>query len=183
MKDLATVWQISLLIISFFFSPTFSFATIGDRLLLEINQHTFTQRELEIHMAIKSLALKPGSNFLDINETNWLKNLALFKKDMIIFQETRRLGRFQPSEERIQEIAVKVRNQLKNNKKWQSFSRRLGIERLTFLRSISNLIQIEEYRRLKETSKDKNWLIELENKYVIRTFRNAKTFKKISPNL
>ena len=159
-------------------------ATVGDRLIIELNQYGFTQRQMEVYLLFRSV-LSPGgvSKPWLVGENNWQESVQEFRNDMMIFLETRRLGRFQPQNLRIQQANQKALAAADKDAAITGAFKRLGIDRWTSLRTIVKVMQVDEYRRLKDSSGDKSWLYEIEKKYVVRRFNGTGQWLPIQPTL
>ena len=160
-------------------------ATVGDRLIIELNQYGFTQRQMEVYLLFRSV-LSPGGGESKpwlVGESNWQESVQEFRNDMMIFLETRRLGRFQPQNLRIQQANQKALAAADKDAAITGAFKRLGIDRWTSLRTIVKVMQVDEYRRLKDSSGDKSWLYEIEKKYVVRRFNGTGQWLPIQPTL
>ncbi|MFK7823676.1 MAG: hypothetical protein AB8G05_05955 [Oligoflexales bacterium] len=154
---------------------------LGDRLLMDINHYTFSQRQMEVYLLIKALIYKPENPRVKLNQESWLSSIEKFREDMLIYLETKRLGRFQPPDDKVQNITRDLERRLYNSPNIQEDAKRLGLDRLTLLRTVANVIQVEEYRKLKSMNQEPGWVKSLEPKYVVRSFKGSHKYQKISP--
>lgn len=157
--------------------------TLGDRLLMEINHYTFSQRQMEVYLLIKNLIYRPKAPTIKLNQSNWFKSIEEYRDDMVIYLETKRLGRFQPPDDRVQSISKSIEHRLNRSRIIQNNAARLGIDRLALLRAVANVIQVEEYRKLKSMNREAGWLKSLAPKYVVRSFKGSEKFQEIHLNL
>lgn len=158
---------------------------IGDRLILELNRNSFSQRQAEVFLLIRSLmqdtktAQKKTEPWLIFSD-NWAESREQFRESMSIFLETKRLEQFQPQNTEIQAMVKRVWNQQDQHHEVRSAFERLDIDRWTIVKTVAMIMQIEEFRRLKEGSGEKSWLRNLEGKYDVRWFTNAEKWVRIS---
>lgn len=159
-------------------------ATVGDRLIIELNQYGFTQRQMEVYLLFRSV-LSPRGEYKPwlVGTQNWEESVQAFRDDMMIFLETRRLGRFQPQNVSIQQANQKALAEADRSLAVSGTFKRLGIDRWTSLRTIVKVMQVDKYRRLKNSSGDKTWLYEIEKKYVVRRFNGTGQWLSIQPTL
>jgi predicted component of type VI protein secretion system len=154
---------------------------LGDRFIVEINKHNFTQRQLETYLGIKNVLRNSLHRDPTMDEKKWNKSLSEFTDDMIINLETQRLGRFQPQATKVQLETQKFYTFLNNDKDVKDFVKRLGIKKITLLKVISELIQIEDFKQLK--GKDFNWKQNLHERYKIRFAEKSNVYIPINPAL
>ncbi|NRA44025.1 MAG: hypothetical protein HRU09_03605 [Oligoflexales bacterium] len=155
---------------------------LGDRLLMDINHYTFSQRQMEVYLLIKSLIYKTGKQKAKLNQDNWLPSIEKFREDMIIYLETKRLGRFQPPDDKVQSIARDLERKIYKSTVIRADASRLGLDRLTLLRAVASVVQVEEYRKLKSMGQEPSWIKALEPKYVVRLFKGSHRYQSINPN-
>ena len=155
---------------------------LGDRLLMDINHYTFSQRQMEVYLLIKSMIYTTKGPLVKLSQTNWLNSIEKFREDMIIYLETKRLGRFQPPDDKVQSIARDLERRIYKSPNIKGDAQRLALDRLTLLRAVANVIQVEEYRKLKSMSQEPGWVKSLEPKYVVRSFKGSHRYQTIHPN-
>ena len=156
--------------------------TLGDRLLMDINHYTFSQRQMEVYLLVKSMIYNSENSMVQLNQKTWLSSIEKFREDMIIYLETKRLGRFQPPDDKVQSITRDLERRLYSTPAISKEAKRLGLDRLTLLRAVANVIQVEEYRKLKSMNQEPGWVKLLEPKYVVRSFKGSLKYQRIFPN-
>ena len=155
---------------------------IGDRLLMEINHYTFSQRQMEVYLLVKNLINKKGEKVPIPGAENWLESVEKFKEDMFIYLEAKRLGRFQAPDEKIQSIAKDLQRQLDADPSLKNIAQRLGVDRQTLLRAAGNVVQVQEFRSLKSMNGEAGWIKNLASKYVVRSFKGSYEYRFIHPS-
>ncbi len=187
----------------FFFIFTLLFATfsyqgfslgetkeiLGNRMILQVNNFSYTQREIEIHFLIKT-AIKPlfldKEDFSLINEKNWEKQLDQFKNDMIVFIESQKLGKFQPTEEKINEAKIAARNAFEADPKLKKIKEHLDVSSELITKFIVILLQVDDFKISRRSLSDRvsfyraeRWFQELEGRYVTRFFYGTSEYQPI----
>lgn len=155
--------------------------TLGDRLLLEINDYSYTQRQLEAHFLVQETIWSDYEKEI-INARDWVKLLNIFREDMLILLEAERYGWHRPTE---RDIELARQNILKNQTRIQSEFIRLGIDKDMLTDIIIANLKINSYRKnQKSESKGKKpeWLLKLERKSFIRFYRDSSTYFPIFPS-
>ena len=157
---------------------------LGDRLILELNRDSFSQRQAEVYLLVRSLT---GSGrpvrALATDGSAWQESLEQFRDDMMVFLETRRLGRFQPENAQIQQKAERLLWLARQRPYLKHSFTQLGIDRWTSLRTIAMVMQVEEFRRLKAGTGDHRWFSSLEQRYVVRWFDGSEQYLLIRPGV
>jgi hypothetical protein len=170
--------------------------SIGDRVVVEINNIVYTQRQLEVYITVKeSLKSAQSSEIRFVNASSWPVFLEEFKQDMIIEQEAQRLASFNPTERMILKAEEIYRNKIENNIELREAMLKLDIDKNTLIRTIPSALRIEAFRRSKEKRTDElkekevasglvsgpkqQWLIELEQRAVVRFFDGATSYEPV----
>ena len=178
---------------------TVSAKTLGDRLVIEINNAPYTRRQVEVYIAIKESLRKDGGTGLKIvNAKNWDVALKVFAWDMLIEQEASRLGSFQPSKKNIEKYLKIVRKRFATDVNLRNTKARLGVDERSVKRTLSTVLRTEAFRSSKdrqaaisggEGDKKKQkpaiarWLKDLEERSVIRIYKDAMQYRIIQPTL
>ena len=155
--------------------------TLGDRLLLEINDYSYTQRQLEAHFLVQKTIWSSYQNEI-INARDWVRLLNTFREDMLILLEVERYGWYKPTD---QDIELAQQNILKNQMHIQSEFIRLDIDKDMLTDIIVANLKINLYRKnQKNESAEKKpvWLIKLERKSFVRFYRDSSTYFPIFPS-
>lgn len=181
------------------FFSTNSSATIGDRAVLSINNFTYTQRQVEMYIVLKE-SLRRNTNLEStrvVNAGNWNEALSVFTEDMIVYQESQRLGVLQAPDQLIDKFVSLIREKNKKSQLFRSTMSRLGADQNGVTRVLDMVIRIAAFRRSKdrqasaittndlpdETGDKPTWLIELIDRSVVRRYEGALIFVDISPEV
>lgn len=160
---------------------------MGDRLVLEIGRHTFTQRYLELYIGVKFLLTKrlsyPYSGGFITSHT-WQSALEMAKQDMLISIEAKRLGRFYPVPSTIMRLAQDIDYFLRSDQNFANLVLRLGANRRKLLKIAAEVIQIDEFLRNKsrsDSNQQNSWLENIEKQYIVRYFQGYENYIPIQP--
>ncbi len=165
---------------------------LGDRILFEINNSYFTQRQLEVYLLIKEALRKraPGQNVTVVSKKTWQAAMKSFETDMLIQQEVQKFGSFLPSKEISDKTIALVERRNQNDSVFQNAKKRLAISRENMVWAVSTILQIQAFRKNKNRGEkytrqaNRNqpaWLEELRLRMVIRKFKGADTYVQIVP--
>lgn len=165
-------------------------SSLGDRLLFEIDNTFYAQRQMEIYQLVKD-------NFNSLNasaaidNTKWKAVLDGYINEMVIYSETQRLGSFSPSERVIEENLRKIANRIEKSSKLKSRAHHLRIEKIDLMTAIVSYLQLHSYLASKASvgnSEDeklnfekKKWFKTIKKGYSIRKFDGADQYKKLIP--
>lgn len=166
---------------------------VGDRLLVSINSTPYTQRQMEVYLAVKEglrEATKEAAPVL--SAANWSAALAAFSEDMIIHQEAHRVGSFQVSESAEKIARGKFESRRNADAGIAASVRRLGIDERSLTRTLHTVLRTEAFRRNKERQSvvaradddgAPRWFEEIKDRAVVRFFAEAETYIEITPAL
>lgn len=163
-------------------------STLVDRLVVEVNGEAFSQRDLEVYLLVKQVLQGQPPETAKFVATNWKGILAEFTEDMLIRQETDRLGSFQASVERFKTSLKQVQSAFKTQNFLRTETARLGIDNKSLVRSVTFVLRIMVYKENKErqfprASKTSSpvWSGRLKERAFVRIYEDARRFKKIEP--
>ena len=158
--------------------------TLGDRLLLQINNHSYTQRQLEAHTLVRE-ALRVAHQYDDaaaiISAQKWRDLLDLFREDMLILLELERYDRYRPNP---QDIEAAKHYVLQKQDLMRPEFVRLGIDNSMLNELIVVNLKINTYRQAqdKKTATTKpRWLQKIEQRNFVRFYRGSSIWMPISP--
>lgn len=162
-----------------FFLPFCYGAVLGDRLLLEINTYSYTQRQLETHMLIKKNIEARYQTTTLFSQENWRNLLNTFLQDMLILLEIERYGWYEPSPA---DIETARQNILKNLGNAPADFVRLGIDSSMLMNLIVSNLKITLYRKQQTSlTEGSSWLEKLEKKNYIRLYYQSSIYQAIFP--
>ena len=157
--------------------------TLGDRLLLQINHHSYTQRQLEAHTLVRAAlqVVRQPDDTAIISAQRWRDLLDLFREDLLISLALERYDRYRPSTE---DIAAARRYVLQKPTLMQAELVRLGIDDSTLTELIVVNLKINSYRlaQEKKTAATKpRWLQNIEQRHFVRFYRGSSIWMPIQP--
>ena len=156
---------------------------LGDRLLLQINNVSYTQRQLEAHTLIREAlqVTRPSTERLVISAQVWRGLLEKFREDMLILLELERYDRYRPSEA---DIDTARRYVMQHQEKLQADFVRLGIDDDMLTELVAVNLKINFYRRAQEqktTTTKPRWLQKIEQRNFVRFYRGSSLWSPIHP--
>lgn len=158
--------------------------TLGDRLLLQVNNHSYTQRQLEAHTLIReALRVVRDEAVGIISAQRWRDLLDLFREDMLILLELERYDRYRPNPEDIETAKHYV---LQKQEVMRAEFVRLGIDDSMLTELIVVNLKINAYRRAqdkKTTTTKPRWLQKIEQRNFVRFYRSSSIWMPIYPQL
>jgi len=183
--------------IAVLFASTGVAAQISDRLVLEINNTPYTQRQVEIYSLVKAaLDAKPGTTVAVTDAKNWQDHLEGFRRDMLIEQEASRLGGFNTTEQMQQKAAEIYVQKTAGNAAVKAAAERLALSPAGVARILATVLRVEGLRRSKQrqdaindssttrqqrqNSEDTAWLDDLANRASIRYYKGALSYETIA---
>ncbi len=153
--------------------------TLGDRLLLQVNDRSFTQRQLEAHILVRE-ALRVTPQPAAISAQRWRALLDTFREDMLILSELERYDRYLP---RAADIETAEHYVLQKRTALQADFVRLGIDDDMLRKLIVTNLKINSYRRVqsKNTTTATSWLRKIERRNAVRFYRGSSLWMPIHP--
>jgi hypothetical protein len=167
---------------------------LADRLLIEIDLHSYTQTQMELYLICKD-ALGGGDQIRSVETGSWDRLLEEFKNDMVMHQEATRLGSFEATA-RVLEKALDVFQDRKTGS--EEIGRqleRLGADESVVRKIVAMAVRVEGFRRSKERQAAvqegqpdgpqvqqkavQEWQKELIARSVVRYYDGAVTFKAV----
>ena len=158
--------------------------TLGDRLLLQINNRSYTQRQLEAHMLVRE-ALRITPQLADapvISAQRWRDLLEMFREDMLILLELERYDRYRPNTADVEAARHYV---LQKHALLQADLVRLGIDNEMLTELIVVNLKINSYRRAQDkntTTTKPRWLQRIEQRNFVRFYRGSSLWMPIMPH-
>jgi hypothetical protein len=132
--------------------PARAAGTLGDRLVVSINNVPYTQRQVEVYIAIKESLRRPrrAAPVRLVSAGNWSEAVKVFSDDMLILQEAVRLGSFQTAEQNFDKYEQVVRARCKDDDGLRAVAARLGIDDLTIAKTLETVLRVAAFRRSKD---------------------------------
>lgn len=167
---------------------------IGDRLVVAINGVPYSQRQIEIYIHVKETLRKSTDDSVRlISAGNWGDAITVFTEDMVILQESQRLGSFQAPDQAIDKYLGVVRDKLAKSAVLKQTLDRLGGTEPIVGHALEDVLRIAAFRRSKDhedaqTKKTPGtdrtrakWLDDLQARSVARLFKDSEDYVVIEP--
>jgi hypothetical protein len=173
-------------------------ALVGDRAVLSINNVSYTQRQVEMYIVIKESLRKNAEieSTRIVNASNWSEALTVFSEDMIIYQESQRLGGLQAPDQLIDKFVNLIREKNNKSELFRNTMGRLGADQIGITRVLDMVIRIAAFRRSKDRQSTAGssatdiedqpgsrpvWLTEISERAIVRRYEGAMQFIEIAP--
>jgi hypothetical protein len=167
-------------------------SVLGDRVLFEIDNNYFTQRQLEIHILVKEALRKRGlgDSFGLVSEKTWSQARETFIVDMLIHHEVQRFGSFLPTPDLTSKTLDYITKKNGKDRAYQAGVRRLGVQKEDLLTAVTNILQIEAYKKNKQGPGLQTeagatyppWIEEIRARVVVRDLKGSEAYQSIQPN-
>ncbi|MEZ4742485.1 MAG: hypothetical protein R3B45_08565 [Bdellovibrionota bacterium] len=180
------------LILLFYAFSLYSFQAIGnsnpplgDRVLAEINNTFYTQWQLEGYFLIKKALDNTPINEKSLQrKESWQKDLDIFLFDMLIHQDTQKMGSFFPNDQSIDKNLEKIKKLSSTNIYFRDALQVLGLNNKTLKQTTITVIQVKSYKQNKNIGIEKDdsigktpaWKSDLKKKYIIRRFKDSQNY-------
>ena len=163
-----------------------------DRLLLEVNKISYSQRQFEVFTALQSAAQKNAKQRLLIaNKKNWLDLLTTYTHFVILEQEAMRLNNQPPAKSVVAEYLTKIHNRKETDLIFKSFLKKYNLKTNDIKQTVTSIARVEAYiRGRKSTAKnalgknlfyeDTPWFKNLLKRTPYRFYEGAKIYKKLT---
>ncbi len=156
-----------------------------DRVILKVNDSTYTQRDLEIYLLVKALAVAQSQGIA--TENNWQDSVQRFKTDMLAYEETFKL-RYASSSKIADAELAKVRTLITASKELNDLSQRLVIADKDIEQSLIMLERIQKYNKEQKESVESQGIPHerrvplAEKRNFVRIFDDAHEYRFIQPS-
>lgn len=173
--------------------------TLGDRLVIAINNVPYSQRQVETYIAIKECLRKTANDEVRlVTAGNWSDAIAVFSEDMTVLQEAQRLGSFQNADQLLDKYQKVVKDKIAKNADLKTQLTRLGIDDQGVARALETVLRVAAFRRSKDRQAQisgereptvkgdaaaPRWLTDLEDRSVSRQYEGVRTYQIIEPTL
>jgi hypothetical protein len=187
-------------------------AQVLDRLVVAVNDLSFTQRQVEAYIVLKESMRKTADGRTRVvDEGNWRDALTVFSEDMVVLGEVERLGGAQPPSPLVEKYLATLRERAAPGSALAQTLTRLGVGGDTLRLTVESVLKVAIFRRTKArqttTHEDKpkaaggaaksdadgvdldaktperpRWLEELEGRALVRRYRDAERYVAISPS-
>lgn len=166
---------------------------VGDRILFEIDNKFYSQRQMEIFLLVRSGMefSHSAKKFKIVTAENWEDAKTNFEIDMKILKEATRLGSYNPSEDMVQKNVEKL---LQRSRQLPAFVEKynvLGVNTQEIYNYVGYYLQIDGYQKAKSNSLEfiesdvgnegNIWLSKIKNKFLTRWLSGSEKYLMISP--
>lgn len=149
---------------------------LGDRILLNIDGNSFTQRHLEAHILVSESLRRRSSGKKIFSAQNWQQHLQFFRDDMLILAKIEKYQWYPLSDADIGAAMKKSQNNLGVN---NSDLVRLGIDPDMLKSLVASNLKIMTYRN--NQADVENWLVRLREQSHMRFYTGSSVFQEIHP--
>ena len=170
---------------------------MGDRMLVSINNKSYSQRQMEVFFAVKECLRRDGQPVRLVDAVNWQVAFDVFSEDMIVSDESLRVGSFRSTVQQRSKYVKQVGQCLQKDLRVKAHYQRLGTNLSTLQGTVDTIIRLVAFRQSKNRQASisdgqvaggapidsPQWLIELKNRTVVRRYENADQYMLIQPNL
>jgi hypothetical protein len=192
MKKIQLFTSILCLFFSLSFSSPVTAQILGNRLILDINNISFTQRELEVYILVRKILdhqVNMQENYR-MKQELWVPSLEDFKNDMLMVMESERLRQSRGSEQERQKLYAEVETATQNNF-IQGYIILLGINSQDLKAAVDKYMLTLALKKNPEIYGKNNkqkisfeeWISQLEKSYFLHFFNEADIYKPITPNI
>ncbi len=166
---------------------------VGDRLVLAVNDLPYSQRQVEAYITVKeSLRQTSDGSVRSVSAANWDDALTVFAEDMIVLQESQRLGSFQAPADLLAKFSSVVQDKTQRGPALRQTMQRLGVDDAQLGRTLEIVLRVAAFRRSRDRHDVQNgaasqdsgkWLVELTDRAIVRRFEGAAVYVVIEPIL
>ena len=189
-KVTRTICLYCLTSVSFYlFAQTTPSPIVLDRVVLHIQYRAYTQREVEIYLAVhKALEQKTAKKLELITKSSWQKDLDFFTTDTVILYESQRLERFQPRQKSVDESLKKIEQLALQVASYRQWLERIGADKASLKATTTNYLQAQETKKNRKSIEKisnktlEQWLKKLKKNLLIRHYDEAYQYVHIRPN-
>ncbi len=122
-----------------------------DRLILEINSKSYTQRQIEIYHALRTIAVgEPLAKALP-SASGWSEAVEIFKNEILVYSnienDPQRMESFQPDNKALQEAEALVQKAQLEHDPFREFLRRHQVSDTEIIRNLLTFFRVQAYVR------------------------------------
>lgn len=173
-------------------------AVLGDRIIIEVNNTPYTQRQMELYSLVKQLLLPNDRPLVLANADTWEGILNDFEDDVVVELEALRLGSFNPSDAAVAKAEEVLNKKITASADARAAREKLKMDRKTSMRVLTSVMRVEAFARSKQkqtslmnsvlseedappVTSSGDWRKDLKARAVSRYFKDAKSYVSISP--
>jgi len=160
---------------------------VVDRIVMKINETAFTQRELENYLLVK--AVRRSQKQLIATQENWEASVQLFKNDMLIYEESRKLRYPVEIPTTLPSDVKAVQQVIETNPEMKNLEDRLLLNERDIDNVLRMMLRIEKFKVDQRDNAaeviavpQKKRVPFLEKRNYIRMYDDAMSYRRIQPN-
>jgi len=179
---------------------TLAMARTFDRLVLEINGKSFSQRQIEVYQALRTITLNDPSDKGLPGPDSWPLSLESFRDEMIIYinieNDAEKMSMLQTNNKAIQQVQEKLEALVAADDKWRDFRRRYSISDREVTEHLIRMFKVQaflesrvrpvmtgqeggsDYRKIDRTAA---WFLTLFHATPHRLYDRARAYQTIEP--
>ncbi len=120
-----------------------------DRLVMEINGKSYSQRQIEVYQALRTIAAGEPSDKGLPGPGNWLLSLDSFRDEMMIYinieNDAEKMEKLQPDNKAIRQVQEKLEALVATDDKWRDFHRRYSISNREVTEHLIRMFKVQAY--------------------------------------
>lgn len=179
-------------------SPSWS-ATIADRLVLEVDNTSYSQRQFELYVALRSaLYGEDASKIVLVSEKNWSEQLEFFRLDMLVEQEAQRLSTAPPGKRVVDAGVEVVKRKIDRSQQFKDYLVHMNADDAVVRRTLTSVLRVKSFlvsrgrqygadvsrvEEKAEVDRTADWFIRLEQRTPFRIFEGARRYQAIDPKV
>ena len=120
-----------------------------DRLILEINGKSYSQRQMEVYQALRTIASGEPSDKGLPGPDNWLSSIDSFRDEMMIYinieNDAEKMEKLQVDNKAIGQVQEKLEALVATDDKWRDFHRRYSISDREVTEHLIRMFKVQAY--------------------------------------
>ena len=161
-------------------------STLGDRLVLSINNVPYSQLQIEGYLNVKEALRGDIEKSQVVAAENWAAALAAFMLDMTLYQEATKSSGFRPQKDGIQKSLTRIESSSSKSNSFNLKFKDLGLDESAIKEHLSRILTVENLKRSrqgldKNKSANQDWEQELQKHSIVRWFDGGKNYESIRP--
>jgi hypothetical protein len=171
-----------------------------DRLVLEINGRSYSQRQIEVYQALRSIAMgEPSSKGLPTSDA-WLMSLESFRDEMMVYlnieNDAEKMESLQVNSKAIRQVQERLQALVAADNKWRDFFRSYSIGDKQVTDELIRMFKVQAYLeslvrpagtgqggmvRYRKIDPKEDWFLSLFHATPHRLYDRARDYRVIQP--
>lgn len=171
-----------------------------DRLIVEINGKSYSQRQIEVYQGLRTIAMGELSGKALPEADTWMQAVESFKNEMVVYSliesDAQRMESFQADLKKLQEARQNLERWQQSNKSFDEFVRQRQVTEAEIERILSIVFRVQAYvhsrvqlsaegstdeKRFLSIDPTADWFESLQKLTSYRFYRKAKDFVPLRP--